>query len=150
MNSLTLQPIQANNRAMTTAAKPAISDLTLISSKFMFVGEVEGELASKSNSRRIVRFGNRAASIKSQKALDYAQRFSLAVRGTVSKPYDGDVALYAEIYYKSRRPDLDVALLQDCIQNSGIIKNDRQVVEIHAWKYLDRDRPRVEFKVVAV
>ncbi len=119
--------------------------------RFQFSAEVLGELASKSNSRRIVRFGSRVASIKSQKALDYAQRFMLAVRHTLPKePYAGEVAIYAEVYYFSRRPDLDISLLQDCIQNAGIIKNDRSVVEIHCWKYLDPIRPRVNFRVVAV
>ncbi len=118
---------------------------------FQFAATVEGELASKSNQRRLVRFGRRIASIKSAKALSYLERFLWTVRSAAPRqPYAGDVALWASVYYASRRPDLDVALLQDCIQRAGIIKNDRQVRELHAWGYLDAARPRVEFKLTAI
>lgn len=117
--------------------------------RFDFKATVVGELASKSNQRQIVRRGRRTISIKSSKALLYVQGFLLQLRRP-AEPYDGLVAFYIIVYYASQRPDLDIALVQDCLQAAGIIKNDRQVREIHAWHKIDRVRPRVEFTVRSI
>jgi Holliday junction resolvase RusA-like endonuclease len=106
---------------------------------------VVGELCSKSNGRQIVRFGHRLASIKGDKARQYVVDFMRQVPVSKTPLVDEPVALYARCYYKDNRRDLDVALLQDCIQKACIINNDRQVKEIHAWRYLDKLWPRVEF-----
>jgi Holliday junction resolvase RusA-like endonuclease len=38
-------------------------------------------------------------------------------------------------------------LLLDCLQQCNAIKNDRQCVEIHARKFVDKVKPRVEFTI---
>lgn len=111
--------------------------------------EIIGELASKSNSRKIVRFGSRVASIKSQAARDYVKSFILQA-GHYDKAFEGPVKLVAVCWYKDMRRDLDIALLQDCIQAAGIIKNDRQVWEIQARRRLDKKEPRVLFYLEAL
>lgn len=107
---------------------------------------VQGELCSKSNQRRVARFGQRTAIIKSESALEFVQRFLYTVPRPHT-PFTEPVALTVLTYYKDRRRDLDVALLQDCIQKAGIIKNDRQVEEIHAFRYIDKENPRVVFRL---
>ena len=106
---------------------------------------VAGELASKANSRRYIRPG---LIIKSPKALAYCDIFAFQVR---PKPEDcileGEVILTASIFYSSQRPDLDESLLMDCIQKSGLLKNDRQIREKHIYHGIDRERPRVEFEL---
>lgn len=115
-------------------------------------GIVFGALVSKSNSRQIVRRGNRIASIKSSKGLAYES--SAIMQLTVLKlklapppPFLGDLTFTATIYYPSRRNDLDCSLFQDCLQKAGVIGNDRQLKEIHLYHGLDKLNPRVEFSI---
>lgn len=106
---------------------------------------VLGEPASKANSRRIVRFGNRAASIKSQKALDYLAAFRQQCP-VLPELMAGDVRVFIRVYYKSRRPDLDCSVILDAMQGL-IYANDRQVKEQHFFHDLDRTNPRAEIRV---
>ena len=118
------------------------------SDPWSFNGVMPGQLCSKSNSRKIVRFGERTAIIKSVEARVYVESFVRLFRQV--KPYLDDVSLTVQVYYKDRRRDLDIALLQDCLQHAGIIENDRQVVEIHAWRHLDGKNPRTVFRLLAL
>jgi len=108
-----------------------------------------GQLCSKSNSRKIVRMGGRMAVIKSVDARQYVQNF-LRLMPRVTKAYEGSVRFSCKVYYKDRRRDLDIALIQDCLQAHGIIKNDRQVIEIHATRYIDKANPRTYFLLEAI
>lgn len=110
---------------------------------------VVGHLASKANSRRITFRGRHPRSIKSQAALDFADSFASQVKRPTTA-FTGPVSLSAWVYYADRRRDLDISLLQDCIQAAGIIKNDRQIVAIHAQRYIDAARPRVVFELTEV
>jgi Holliday junction resolvase RusA-like endonuclease len=101
---------------------------------------IEGEPASKANSRRIVRRGNRIASIKSAKALNYSDTF----RAQCPKDLvllSGPVEIEITIYYASRRPDLDESLILDLLQGVAY-ENDRQVRAKHIYWRLDPERPR--------
>jgi Holliday junction resolvase RusA-like endonuclease len=101
-----------------------------------------GEPASKSNSRRLVTIRGQARLIKSQKALDYVA----VVRAThppLSPLLEGDLRMTADVYYASRRPDLDVSLILDALQDI-VYRNDRQVREMHLYHHLDRENPRAE------
>jgi Holliday junction resolvase RusA-like endonuclease len=104
-----------------------------------------GELCSKSNSRRIVQYGGHPRIIKSQKALDYEYSSTQQIQKQLGsfRTLEGPICLEFHVYYASRRPDLDISLIQDTLEHNGIYKNDRQVVEIHAFKYLDKKNPRV-------
>lgn len=106
---------------------------------------VLGEPASKANSRRLVRFGNRPAFIKSAKAISYTQAFQLQCP-KLSPPIEDDVAVWLRIWYASRRPDLDESVILDAMQGL-VIKNDRQVRERHVFWGLDRNTPRSEIVV---
>jgi Holliday junction resolvase RusA-like endonuclease len=104
-----------------------------------------GEPASKSNSRRVVRFGGMSRLIKSEKALDYCDVFKQQCRqlGTLMT---GDLRVTLRIYYASRRPDLDETLILDLMQGL-IYENDRQVKERHAYWGLDPENPRAEITI---
>ena len=109
---------------------------------------VYGEPASKANSRRLVRFGSRVASIKSAKALGYVDAFQLQcprLKTVITTP----VAVFIEIFYSSRRPDLDDSLILDAMQGR-VIKNDRQIQERHILWNLDRANPRAVIRVVPI
>lgn len=108
---------------------------------------IPGEPASKANSRKIVRFGARLASIKSDKARAYAYHFATAAP-VIEPLIEGSVAVSITIFYASRRPDLDESLILDLLQGRAYL-NDRQVREKHIYWGLDPDRPRCEIVVEA-
>lgn len=101
---------------------------------------IYGEPASKANSRRLVTFGKRPAFIKSQKGIDYVTAFK-AQCPKLPILFTTPVAVEINIWYASRRPDLDEALVLDAMQGL-IYANDRQVQERHAYWNLDRSNPR--------
>ena len=109
-----------------------------------------GEPQSKANSRRIVtnKKTGKPISIKSDKALDYVKDVRLQV--TPLRPMlEGPLAAHISIYYASHRPDLDESLIFDALQ--GVVyKNDRQIVEKHIWRYLDRKNPRSHISIYEI
>lgn len=109
---------------------------------------VQGEPASKANSRRLVLHGQRPAFIKSAKALSYAQAFRLQCPKLPS-PWVDDLAVWIRIHYASRRPDLDDSVILDAMQGL-IYLNDRQVRERHVYWSLDRQRPRSDIVVATL
>lgn len=114
----------------------------------MYEYKIDGELCSKSNSRRIVNYGGRPRIIKSQKALDYvASSLPQIARQKKHKMLEDYIAIELHVWYKSKRPDLDVSLIQDVLQEAGVYKNDRLIVELHAFKYIDRKNPRIIVRI---
>ena len=106
---------------------------------------IEGEPASKANSRKIVSFGKRPALIKSDKARQYEKNFALQCP-QLEILIENDVKVELIIYYSSRRPDLDESVILDCMQGK-IYANDRQVKQKHVYWGLDRERPRTHVRV---
>ena len=54
-----------------------------------------------------------------------------------------------EIYYASRRPDLDESLILDAMEKR-IYKNDRQVNEKHIYWNLSKDDPYIKIKIAQI
>jgi len=112
-------------------------------------GTIIGEPASKSNSRRIISRGKNSRIIKSKKALDYSssmeQQLSILCKDV--DMLEGLLSIYFDVWYASRRPDLDVELLKDVMQG-WVYKNDRQVREQHARWHLDTEAPRCLIRVL--
>ena len=109
---------------------------------------IEGEPASKANSRKIVTIRGRPVSIKADKARKYAAGFLHQCK-KLDDLFEGDVSVEILIYYATRRPDLDESLILDCMQGNVFI-NDRQVKQTHIYWGLDRDRPRAVIRVSAL
>lgn len=115
-----------------------------------WAGVIVGEPASKANSRRMVRRGGRVAFIKSQKALSYVDALRLQVpRLPEGEQLRGTLKLTARVFYASRRPDLDISLILDGLQNR-VYQNDRQVREMHLFHFIDRTHPRTELHIEEV
>ena len=117
-------------------------------------GVIYGKVVSKANSRRATRSG---LFIKSADALAFEQTAWAQIPGDLT-PMIGDVLFIATVYYGSYRQDLDISLVLDVLQQrknkagnvffNGVYLNDRQVkaqMIIHA---IDRENPRIEFKVM--
>lgn len=109
---------------------------------------IEGEPASKANSRRMVLIKGTPRLIKSQKALDYCKMFAKQCP-SLDSLIECDVSVTIDVYYASRRPDLDESVILDEMQDR-IYKNDRQVKEKHVYWHLDRERPRSLIRVEAM
>ena len=110
-----------------------------------------GNLPRKSNSRQL--FKNRRTgklfSAKSSKALKYEDYFIMQAvsikRGLfVDKE---PLKLTCHIYYQSKLSDLSDELFCDLLQKSGIIPNDRYIVEKHLYHHIDKINPRVEAEI---
>ena len=109
--------------------------------KMLWEQTIQGEPASKANSRRLVTFGGKPRVIKSKKALDYSREFAVQVKAPEQIIID-DISVTVHVWYKTRRPDLDPSLIFDLLQKAEVIKNDRQIKEIHAYHHLDKENPR--------
>jgi Holliday junction resolvase RusA-like endonuclease len=107
--------------------------------------KIFGNASSKSNSRRIVRFGGMSRMIKSQRALDYSVLFKQQCP-VLDFLLTGDLKVTLHIWYDSRRPDLDETLILDLMQGC-IYENDRQVKERHCYWHLDTECPRAEIVI---
>lgn len=109
---------------------------------------IEGEPASKANSRRMVLRGKHPRFIKSQKALDYCKLFGKQCP-QLDELFTEDVAVIIKIFYGSRRPDLDESVILDEMQGK-IYLNDRQVKRKTIQWGLDRERPRSYIRIEAL
>lgn len=107
---------------------------------------VLGHLASKSNGRRKTTWGG---VIKSEAAMEFEDDFFKQVP-YAKVPMLGPIRMTAHVWYADNRRDLDISLLQDCIQKREILKNDRQIVEIHAFRHVDKAKPRVHFVLESI
>lgn len=124
---------------------------------------IRGQAASKANSRRLVNFGERLASVKSKPALAFERDAIRQIPAFARQRLEGPVRVTLRIFYTSERPDLDESLVLDAMQDrwhghgerrqlvqSGVYRNDRQVREKHIFWGLDPANPRVEVEVEAV
>lgn len=116
-----------------------------ISDVFLFT--LEGQLASKSNTRKLVtnRRTGRPMLIKSDRARKVIPLFcdQLGILFGARPTIMGPVSLTAMVFYDSNRPDLDISLLADLLQMARVIKNDRQIIHHAITKGVDPQRPRV-------
>lgn len=123
---------------------------------------IMGQPSSKANSRRIVTFGGRPASIKSREAIAYERDAMRQIPPAARQRLDGPVRMTIRIWYASERPDLDESLILDILQDrwerdrhsggrvlvrAGVYRNDRQVRERHVYHGIDRANPRAEIIV---
>ena len=115
----------------------------------LFAKTIYGVLASKSNGRRLVYWRGKSRLIKSVSALKWMNDATPQLCGG-NKPITQEVRLICTVYYRSKLSDLDIELLKDSLQDSQVIKNDRQIVEIQARKRWDKEKPRVEVRLEVV
>lgn len=122
-----------------------------------------GQPCSKANSRRLVRFGKRAASIKSKDALAYERTAALQIPPEARVMFEGPVRVTMTLFYRTERPDLDASIVLDVLQakcarfngkrvvvEKGVYLNDRQVRELHLYHGIDKANPRAEIEVEAM
>lgn len=111
---------------------------------------VHCEPHSKANSRRMVtnKKTGKLIPIKSKKALVFMDAMKRDCP-TLDPLLEGDLSIAVEIFYATRRPDLDESLILDAMQGAVFV-NDRQIKEKHIYHNLDRTFPRAEIKIAAL
>lgn len=122
-----------------------------------------GEPASKANSRKLVKFGDRPAVIKSDKARKFEADALRQIPPKLRLAIECDVRITLRIFYATQRPDLDESVILDVLQNRwkgkapnrelvqrGVYANDRQVREKHVFHAIDRENPRTEILIEAL
>jgi Holliday junction resolvase RusA-like endonuclease len=102
---------------------------------------IYGQVPSKSNGYKI---GNNRL-YKSKPLLQYEESFrlqTLTVHDTINVEFGVNII----VYFQSNRSDLDNAakVILDCLQNFGIIANDRLCVRLVMIKKIDKLNPRIE------
>lgn len=114
---------------------------------------IPGQAPSKSNTYKIISlYGH--GSLAKQKALkDYEQSFYWHLPGewrnlNINTPFE----FHIRVYCVSLSHDLDNTLkvVLDCLQYTKTIKNDNKCAKIVADKFIDKENPRIEFRIVVV
>lgn len=109
---------------------------------------IQGKLPSKSNCYKIVTLYGHGSLAKQKVLKEYEKSFYLQC-GLRNANIKGFFKLSVDVYHENMRPDLDngLKILLDCLQSCKAIQNDRQCVEIHARKLIDKEKPRIEFTI---
>lgn len=86
--------------------------------------------------------------VLSDEALVYKQETALIARTAGVEPLSGDVALTVRFYRARKSGDLDNRLkaIGDALNGIAYL-DDKQIVEIHAYRHDDPENPRVEIEV---
>lgn len=109
---------------------------------------IYGQAYSKANSRQLIFRNGKPVFIKSKEALRYSDDF-LRQCPQLSPIFTCDVCVELDMYYASRRPDLDESLVLDLLQGK-VYENDRLVRRKVVQWYLDKDNPRVSITVYPI
>lgn len=114
-----------------------------------------GVVPSKSNCYRIITFKSKekekqhASLAKTAELRQYEKAFIKQCSMYRNRCIDQEFKLEIDVYYPSRRADLDNSLkvVLDCLQNEDVnaITNDNKCIEIVAKRKLDPKNPRIEF-----
>jgi Holliday junction resolvase RusA-like endonuclease len=108
---------------------------------------IKGQVPSKSNGYRIA--NNRL--FKSKELKEYEEAFAWQVAKAL-KEFDNKFGITLSVFFQSNRSDLDNAakVILDCLQKSGIIKNDRNCWQLQMTKQIDKFNPRVEIFIYEI
>jgi len=111
-----------------------------------------GHCPAKANNYKIVYIGGHASLKKTDATEKYEKDFFMQVGKYRNMMISGFFELHVRVYFETLSPDLDNSLktLLDCLQYTKTIKNDNKCVKIVAEKFVDKNNPRVEFKIVEI
>ena len=113
---------------------------------------IQGSPPSKSNSYRVITFQGHASLGKTPALKEYERRFYIQCDKYRNARIKGYFELYLKVFFPSERSDLDNSLkiILDCLQKADAIQNDNRCIKIVAEKYLDKERPRIEFLIIPI
>ena len=110
---------------------------------------IKGNTPSKSNCYKIVNFNGHASLAKTPALKKYEESFVWQCDKYRNKNIDSTFEFYIDVYYPSKRSDLDNSLkvILDSLQRIKAIKNDNNCAKIVAQKFIDKENPRIEFYI---
>lgn len=113
---------------------------------------IEGNVPSKSNVYRIVTFNGHGSLAKTSALTAYENSFYMQCGKYRNLNIDKYFEFHCRVFYPSMRSDLDNSLKVqlDCLQHTKTIKNDNLCIKIVAEKFIDKQRPRVEFQIITI
>lgn len=109
-----------------------------------------GQVPSKSNGYRIA--NNRMYKSIDLKSYEVSFEWQIKKHLNENESVEVPFQIWIEVYFQSNRSDLDNAakVILDCLQTSGVIKNDRLCQVLVMKKHIDKDNPRIEFRIEAI
>lgn len=109
---------------------------------------IYGQAPSKSNGYRIISIRGHGSLAKTKELKEYEKNFCLQFGKC--EQIMGNFGVEVDVYFRSNRSDLDgmFKVFLDCLQKVGAIENDRYCMSIKARKFVDKDNPRLEFKII--
>lgn len=112
--------------------------------------KIIGNTPSKSNCYKIITIGGHASLSKTPLLKKYEESFFWQVGTLRDKMIDVPFEFHIDVFYPSKRSDLDNSfkVVLDCLQKSKVIKNDNNCSMIFARKFIDKENPRIEFKII--
>jgi Holliday junction resolvase RusA-like endonuclease len=104
-----------------------------------------GQVPSKSNGYKI---GNNRL-YKSVQLKEYENFFQQQISSQLTEIITIPFEIWINVYFQSNRSDLDNAakVILDCLQNFGVIENDRLCCVLVMRKFVDKINPRIEFEI---
>lgn len=111
---------------------------------------VRGKVPSKSNCYKIITIGGHASLAKTSAVKAFEREFFMQCPYRSLKKTEftipGKFLACIDVYYENDRPDIDNSskVILDCLQSCGVIKNDRNCVDLHIRKLVDKVNPRIE------
>lgn len=113
---------------------------------------ITGQAPSKSNTYKIITLSGHGSLAKTNALKEYEKSFYMQVGSYRNMMIEGLFELHVRVYFTSMSHDLDNSLkvILDCLQYTKTIKNDNRCVKIVAEKFIDKENPRIEFKLVEI
>lgn len=109
-----------------------------------------GNVPSKANCYRIVTIDGHGKLAKTSALIAYERSFFMQCGKYRNLKIDSIFEYHVKVYYPSMRSDLDNSLkIQlDCLQYTKTIRNDNKCIKVVAEKFIDKNNPRIEFKII--
>lgn len=110
---------------------------------------IKGKAPSKANCYKIITTNGHGSLAKTSALKKYEEAFIWQAGKLRDLNIDEPFEFYIDVYYPSKRSDLDnvLKLQLDVLQRIKCIKNDNNCCLIHARKFIDKDNPRVEITI---
>ena len=111
-----------------------------------------GTVPSKANQYKVVTRSGHGSLAKQKALIEYEKQFYIQVGAYRNLKIDDLFEFHCRVFYPSMRSDIDNALkiVLDCLQKTSTITNDNRCIKIVAEKFVDKERPRIEFRIVTV
>lgn len=109
---------------------------------------IEGQVPSKSNCYKVGKFGSRCGIYKAKNLKEYEKDFYFQLPSDLPL-FENEFQIVVNVFFPNKRQDLDNSskVILDCLQDAGVIKNDNKCTGYLAHRFIDKENPRIEFKI---